>query len=138
MRLLSPVVFWLLAVWPASAQSPALPVEIDARLFEVFDADYLARLRDEQPALLLRWNFYLDNAFTISDLPAEKGDAGAWPVVRVTDPARINILLLEKEQGLRRDWDKPVYYRIAGSQKVLMYWPGREFNRRFQQWLSKK
>lgn len=138
MRLLISL-FWLLsAASIATAQATPTPVQIDPRLYEAFEADYLQRLQTEQPALILRWNYYLDHAFLISEYPPEKGDPGQFPTVQIADPAHFNIFLLEKDQPLARDWDKPMFYRIAGTQKVLMYWSGKEFNRKFQAWLKEQ
>ena len=103
------------------------PIPIDARLLEVYDQTYLEQLQTDNPFLLKRLNFYLDNAWYLSDYPEEKG-AADFPVVQVSDIESINILLLEKEQGLRKDFQKEVVYSINGTRKVLIYRSGREFN----------
>ncbi|GAB4495929.1 MAG: hypothetical protein OHK0019_26440 [Saprospiraceae bacterium] len=121
----------------AQAPYPATPVA-DARLYAVFDSVYLQNISRDNPALLLRWNFYLDNAFIISDFPAEKGDISQYPNVKIADLRDLNILLLEKEQPLARDWQKPVFYHIEGTNKVLMYFSGKDFNRKFREWLARK
>ncbi len=138
MRLLLSL-FWLITTAAAAvAQSAAPPVEIDPRLYEAYEADYLKQLQTDNPTIILRWNFYLDHAFVVSDYPAEKGDISQFPIIRVADPERFNILVLEKEQRLARDWERPMYYRIEGTQKVLMYWSGKDFNRKFQAWLARR
>ena len=109
----------------------------DPRLYSAFDSAYIESLRRDNPTLLLRWNFYLDNAFVISDFPPQKGDIAQYPAVQIPDISNMNILVLEKNQRLAHDWQKPVFYRINNTQKVLMYFPGKEFNRRFQEWLAK-
>lgn len=111
---------------------------IDPRLYEVYEKDYLERLRAEQPTLILRWNFYLDNAFVVSEYPADKGDMGQLPELQITDPEHFNVLLIERDQPTARDWDKPVFYRIAGTHKILMYWSGKDFNRKFSEWLASR
>jgi hypothetical protein len=58
------------------------------------------------------------------------------PIVRIPDPASINILALEQTQALSRDWDKPTFYRINNSQTALMYYPGKRFNQAFREWLE--
>ena len=109
----------------------------DPRLYAAFDSAYIESLRRDNPTLLLRWNFYLDNAFIISDFPPQKGDIAQYPAVQIPDISNMNILVLEKNQRLTRDWQKPVFYRIDGTQQVLMYYPGKEFNRKFREWLAK-
>jgi hypothetical protein len=144
-RLLLPLL--LLSVLPLSAQTPAprllsleglVNVVPDIRLYAVFDSAYVENLRTANPALLLRWNFYLDNAFIVSDFPAEKGDIAQLPAVQIPDLQDLNILVLEKTQRLARDWQKPVFYRIGDSNKVLMYFSGKDFNRKFREWLAKQ
>lgn len=121
-----------------TAQAPYPAAVPDVRLYAVFDSAYLQNIRRDNPALLLRWNFYLDNAFIISDFPAEKGNVGQYPAVKIPDLRDLNILLLEKEQSLARDWQKPVFYHIEGTNKVLMYFSGKDFNRKFREWLARK
>ena len=40
----------------------------------------------------------------------------------------VNILLLEKQQGLKHDFEHPTVYRILNTNKLLVYKPGKEFN----------
>jgi hypothetical protein len=108
----------------------------DARLYAVFDSAYLENLQTDNPTLLLRWNFYLDNAFIITDFPPKKGNIEQFPAVRIPDLGAINILALERNQRLTRDWQKPVFYRLEGADKVLMYFSGKDFNQKFQDWLA--
>lgn len=131
LRLLLPLLLPLFL--SAQTPRPAIP---DARLYAVFDSVYLENVSAHNPTLLLRWNFYLDNAFIISDFPAAKGDVAQLPVVQIPDLKQVNILLLEKTQRLARDWEKPVLYRIGDSDKVLMYFSGKDFNQKFRKWLE--
>lgn len=131
------LMFLLLAGLSLPAQSPAesasanpQPPVPDARLFEAFDSVYVFTTLETNPALVRRWNFYLDHAFVVMDFPPEKGDIAALPVVKIANPDRFNILLLEQQQPLARDWEKPTFYRINQSQQVLMYFPGKIFMER--------
>ncbi len=108
----------------------------DARLYAVWDSAYLENLQTANPTLLLRWNFYLDNAFIVTDFPPEKGSIEQFPAVQISDLRAINILALERNQSLTRDWEKPVFYRVKGDNKVLMYFSGKDFNQKFQDWLA--
>lgn len=120
-----------------SEQAPA-STHPDARLLAVYDSIYLKNLQSHNPTLLLRWQYYLDHAYTILDWPVEKGDINALPVVRITDVQNINILALEQSQPLHRDWSIPVFFRINDSRQVLMYHAGQHFNRDFQNWLQSR
>lgn len=118
-------------------QSASAPPAADHRLYAVFDSAYLNQLATNNPTLLLRWNYYLDHAFVITGFPEKKGGREQFPEVQVDDFQGINILVLEKRQRLARSWDAPAFYRIAGSDKVLMYYSGKDFNRNFRKWLSR-
>lgn len=120
----------------ANIQAQKMPAEPDSRLYAAFDSAYLERLKTDNPNLLLRWNYYLDNAFIISDFPAAKGEITQYPEVQIPDIANVNILVLEKTQSLHRDWRKPTFYRIGDTGKVLMYYSGEDFNRKFKKWIG--
>lgn len=119
------------------AQQPThTAIPIDARLYEVFDGSYLEKVHTENPFLIQRWNFYLDHAWYITGLPAEKALA-AYPVISVDNLEDINILLLEKEQHLKRDWERQMVYRIGDSGKALVFHSGKEFNKMLDQHLGR-
>jgi len=112
-------------------------VKIDERLFDVYEQKYLSNLQAANPNLLLRWSFYLDNAFYITDFPKGKENADA-PEVVIDDLEKINILLLEKDQRLTRDFKKRNVYKIQGTQKALIYFSGEEFNQKLNEHLGRK
>ncbi len=112
-------------------------VEIDERLTEVYDIEYLTKLKTENPFLLQRWSFYLDNAYYIMDFPMEKGNPD-YPTIEVADLSNINILLLEKSQKMTRDFDKLTKYKIKGTNKILVYYSGKEFNQKLNKFIGRK
>jgi hypothetical protein len=116
----------LLLINFAFAQAPSLGTEPDQRLYEVYEADYIKRLLTENPFLIKRWNYYLDHAYQIID--AVPGKTDGRPEVIIPDLDNINILLLEKEQGLTHDYNIPVIYNIKNTKKCLVYLPGKTFS----------
>lgn len=112
-------------------------VDIDERLLEVYDQDYLNNLQIQNPVLLKRWNYYLDNAYYIVDYPKEKGNPD-YPVIEVDDIKNINILVLERNQEMTRDFDRATKYKIKGSNQVLVYHSGKEFNQKLNEFLGRK
>lgn len=112
-------------------------VEIDERLAAVYDIAYLTSLQTQNPFLLQRWSFYLDNAYYITDFPTEKGDPD-YPIIEVADLNNINILLLEKSQKMTRDFDQLVKYKIKGTNQVLVYYSGKEFNQKLNEFIGRK
>jgi hypothetical protein len=105
----------------------------DARLYEAFDTAYLQTIQQSNPTLLRRWNFYLDNAFIVTDFPTKKGNINDLKTVQIDNIDTINIFLIEKNQKLSRDWEKPTMYRVNQTNKVLMYFAGKEFMKKFNQ-----
>ena len=104
------------------------PAAIDQRLYAVFGKEYIEESLRSDVFSLQRWTFYLDNAFIISDNPQTKdGSEGDFPSVKITDLAHINILQLEKEQNLKRDYYTESIYRIEGTTKYLVYHSGQRF-----------
>ena len=104
------------------------PAAIDQRLYAVFGKEYIEESLRSDVFSLQRWTFYLDNAYFISDNPQTKdGSEGDFPSVKITDLAHINILQLEKEQNLKRDYYTESIYRIEGTTKYLVYHSGQRF-----------
>ena len=121
----------LLAISPGLCAQTNAPVP-DDRLLAVFDADHLEKLRTESPLQLHRYNYYLDNGWFIVDIPAGK-EAGAlqFPVVHIEDPEHLNIFVAQRELALKRVFDRPTYYRLEGTDKVLVLRAEKTFARMF-------
>lgn len=121
----------------AQTQPAANPIQIDTRLYEVFEKDYLETVKKDDPFFIHRWNFYLDNAFFISDNPLSKdGDNQDYPSVSITDLTKINILKIEEEQNLKHDFNTATIYKIKGTGKYLVYIAGRHFVEKFNDYLK--
>lgn len=117
----------------AFGQDKAVP---DARLYDVYSADYLTRLQTSNPFLIERWNFYLDNAFFITDIP--EGKEADYSTLKISELQDLNILLIEKNQKPARDFKKRMYYQIEGTQKVLVYYSGEQFRDALNKHLGRK
>jgi hypothetical protein len=131
--------FFALLVTFANAQENQAHTRLsfDHRLLAVYDADHLSTLQAENPFLIQRLNFYLDHAWYISPLPVEKITPD-MPSVKIDDLDNINILVLEKEQHLTRDWEKLMIYRIENSDKALVFLSGKEFTEQLNKHLGRK
>ena len=133
------IYYCFLLLFPLSAFSQSSDSAVpdpDARLVEAHGADYINRLKTENPFLINRWNFYLDNAFFITDdVPGKNGD---YKTVHIENLEDFNILKIEKEQKLERAWDVPTIYKIENTEKLLVYYSGKEFNERLKAHLNSK
>ena len=111
-------------------------VDIDKRLNELYNPSQLQQLKESNPQFLERLNFYLDNAYIITEQNDEKPIEFSGDVV-IDDLKNFNILKLEKDQSLKRSWDKISVYKIIGTNQLLVYHAGRNFNRDFQKHYQK-
>lgn len=109
---------------------------IDERLYEVYDQEYLASLQKNNPFLLKRWSFYLDHAYYIMEYPSDKGNPN-YPEIKITNLDDLNILLLEKNQPIVRDFNQQKVYKIKGSNNVLVYYSGKKFNQKLREHLKR-
>ena len=126
-------IFYLFLCSPIILAAQNNPHSIDPRLYDVYDNTYIDDLAKSYPLMIDRWNFYLDEAYFITDSPKEKEIHGDYPTIKIADFKNINILKLEKEQGLSHDWDKMTTYKIEGSNKHLVYFPGKFFIEKLKQ-----
>ncbi|MBK8563793.1 MAG: hypothetical protein IPN76_10745 [Saprospiraceae bacterium] len=108
---------------------------IDSRLYAIHSGEYLESLQSANPFLLKRWAFYLDHSWYLTDLPAEKAKEAAT-TVRVEDLDAINILLLEKQFALHRDWEKQTVIKIEKTDKAIVLISGKRFNELLNEHLS--
>jgi hypothetical protein len=132
------IYFFLLLLLPItsfSQSNESSPIP-DERLVEAYGADYINRLVEDNPFLIKRWNFYLDNAYFITDnVPEKEAD---YKVIQIENLEQINILTIEKEQKLERAWDVPTIYKIDNSNKLLVFYSGKVFTEKFKAHLDSK
>lgn len=122
-----------------SQQNLPVSTSIDARLYEAYGKAYVDEVAQGDPFLLKRWTYYLDNAFYISDAIVSKdGTPVDYPSVSVSDLGHINILKLETEQKLKRDYYVETIYKIKGTDKFLVYHSGKNFIERLNEYLGTK
>jgi len=110
-------------------------IHVDERLFAVYEASYLNQLKEVNPFLLKRWSFYLDHAFFLTDY-VKPNQENTFPEVNISDIENINILLLEKEQNLKKKWKVKSIYKIKGTNKYLVYHSGNTFNEKLREHLG--
>lgn len=127
------LVFILLLTSPVFAQQEKS--DFDPRLLEVFEKDYLNSVQTNNPILIKRWTFYLDNSFYLADFDLKKFSK-TLPSINIKDLGKINILKIEKEQSIQKDWNLPKAFKIKNTQKLLVYHASKEFNKQFRQYLS--
>jgi len=115
--------------------SQSLPIH--PKLKAAYTPTYLERIQKTNPMLFKRWSYYADHAYYITEDIPKKLQTGL-KIVKA-NPSDINIFLLEKQYPfLKRDWNKPMAYKIKNTNKLLVYHSGKQFNEAFQNWLSQR
>lgn len=116
------------------AQNETTP-NIDKRLYEVFEVDYLERLQKENPTLIHYYNFFLDHSYNIIEL--EDGKKKNMKEVVISDINNFNILAILNEQNLTRSQNLRMFYKVKDSDKVLELLSGETFIEKFNQQLER-
>lgn len=116
--------FVFLATFAFSQQTNT--ISIDDRLYDVYDQEYLENVKQNNPFLIQYWNYYLDHAWSIEPLPAEK-QSSVQQTIEIPEVEKINILLLEKTLDIHPDRQTYKMYRIKDTGKMLVYLPGKVF-----------
>jgi hypothetical protein len=128
----------LLPLTVFSQQSSPSVSTIDTRLYEAYEKAYVDKVAQDDPFLLKRWTYYLDHAYYVTDAIVSKdGVPVDYPSVSVSDLAHLNILKLETEQKLKRDYYVETIYKIKDSNKFLVYHSGRNFIESLNEYLKK-
>ena len=136
-RLLTFIITLFLPFLAFSQQNISVSKSIDRRLYAAYDKAYVDDVAKNDAFLLKRWTFYLDNAFFISESSLSKSaEEDNYPSVKIEDLQHINILKLEQEQPLKRDYFAEAIYKITGTNKYLVYYSGRDFIQKLNDYLS--
>ena len=124
----------------AQSQQPKNSIQIDTRLYEVYDKDYLEEIKTKDPFLIQYWTFYLDNAFIITDRAglSKPDEDKYYPLVSIPDLTKVNIMKIETKQNLKQDLYKETVYKIKGTDKYLVYYPNKVFVQKFNAYSGRK
>ena len=105
----------------------------DARLVDYLGEEKLAILQKNDPDIIVYYNYFLDNSYIIQILPADKLKGGNYKTLNLplrggkVDTKKLNVLKLD----IQRKYDQRVYYKIAGSQEVLIFLSEKEFMKKY-------
>ncbi len=120
----------------------------DPRLYECFSREYVESL-NEQPRLLLYYNFFLDHAYFVSDAdgkapqgtdirevtyrePDENGNFKPFDEdLSKFDPAKFNVL----KYDFRIRKDLYTHYKLGDTGKVLVFLPQEQFTAKYNEYL---
>lgn len=107
-----------------------IKVKADPRLYEVFEADQVQKMEESNPNLVLHYNLFLSESYTITQLPYKQESIDLYPSLPIPesqDADKINILLYEFELNPKTS----TLFRWGKTDKLLKFLPLEEFNLRY-------
>lgn len=129
------VLIFIIAILPlfAIAQNETTP-EIDERLYDVFEAEFLERMQKENPEFIQYQNFYLDNSYEI--IPFPKGKTSQYSIIEIDDLENLNIIELKNKVVFETNPDYTNFYIIKGEDKILMIFSEKALLKKFEAYLK--
>ena len=130
----------------ALAQNSSAPTP-DPRIWEAFDKATVEHLIETSPRTIEYYNFFLDQSYTIAEIPQEKvKDLEEMERLTLRNPAvgempDFSPAGLEKLNVLRFKINiNPVsgaIYRLGNTNKIIMFHPGNEITNKFKEYLNR-
>ena len=110
----------------------------DKRISEAFGEKFVLELKSDNQEMIMYYNFYLDNAYYITELPVDKYEFINSLVSLNINPFstknEINILMLD----MKLNFEKETYYRIGNSQKVMVFYSGKDLTEKYNEYKNSK
>ena len=101
----------------------------DKRLLSKYSEEQIEELLTEHAQVIAYWEYYLDNAYTIVDIPMEK-EIEFEGIIDFKNPATFNIL----ESGAEMHRTTSKFYEIKSDKtKMLVVYSGDMITRKFNQ-----
>jgi len=105
----------------------------DQRLIDYLGTEKVNTLQKNNPNLIAYYNFYLDNAYILEEIPADKLAGNGFSTLTAplqngkVNTKKLNILLLD----IQRKFDTRVYYKVKGSSQVFVFLSEKEFMEKY-------
>ncbi len=107
----------------------------DPRLYEALSDGEITEMLSKNPFLIQYYNYFLDHSYKIIEQP--KSANLDLPEVDISNIDKFNILVVKKEQKLKREWGTQTYYEIKGTNKVLVFISEKEFTQKLNKYIKK-
>lgn len=119
---------------------------IDSRLFEVYPSEFLSELQTNNPQALEYMNWYLDNSFTIIELPEYKLEGLPFLMYYDIDNKNVSDTVTELPTPsiniykfhFERKNDLTTTYRIGDTGLAIVFFSEKELINKFNQFKNKK
>jgi len=105
------------------------PITPDERVIDYLGKEKVDFIQKNNPELIRYYNFFLDNAYTISTVPADKLSSNNFPELSLpmkngkVDTKSLNILKL----NIQRKYDEAIYYKIKNSKEIIVFLSEKDF-----------
>lgn len=120
-----------------SSFSNVSPQNVDPRIIDFLGQKKVDVLLKNNPGIIEYYQYYLDNAYYISELDGGKMNSkniSGTIHLKSLKKSEINILKLD----IQRAYDHPVYYKISNSNKLMVFISEKEFMRKFNSYKTQK
>jgi hypothetical protein len=110
-----------------------IPTTPDKRVVDFLGKEKIEIIQKNNPDLIIYYNFFLDNAYIISEVPADKHSENNFQELVLplkggkVDKEKLNILKLD----IQRKFDENVYYKIKNSKEVIVFLSEQEFMKKY-------
>ena len=119
----------------SKAIQPQIKTKPDPRLYAALSQSEVNEMLDKNPFLIQYYNYFLDHSYKIISQP--KNASLELPTVVITDMGNFNILVVKKEQKLKRAWENQTYYAIKNTDKILVFISEREFTQKLNEHIGR-
>lgn len=127
------------------AQVSKSQVVADPRVIEVFGQETVNFYLENKPNVILYYNFFLENAYSIQEIPQEKiGDLPSIPELKLkeqfqadfvdySDKGIENLNIMKYE--LKIDPNVGPIYRLGNTNKLIIFLSGKEIQNLYNKYL---
>jgi len=109
------------------------PITPDSRVIDYLGLEKVEIIQKNNPELIRYYNFFLDNAYEIAKVPADKLADNNFPTLKLplkngkVDIKKLNVLKL----NIERKFDKQVYYKIHNSSEIIVFLSEEDFMKKY-------
>ncbi len=114
-------------------------IEPDSRILAYLGQQKTEQLQKANPDLIRYYNFFLDNSYTIAEVPQQKLDENNLPELILpiknghVDTKKLNVLTL----NIKRHYDQAVYYKVKNTKEIFIMLSEKDFIKKYNEYRKK-
>lgn len=112
------------------------PIQPDQRVIDYLGNEKIEIIKKNNPDLIHYYNFFLDNSYTVSEVPADKLEGNNFPTLKLplkngeVDTKKLNVLKLE----IQRSYEESKYFKVEGSNQIFIMLSEKQFIEKFNEY----